>query len=38
MVSLRVNSQEPIEQVKTRIENMEKIKYGNVITGEYILL
>ena len=35
MVSLRVNSQEPIEQIKARIENMEKIKYGNVITGDY---
>lgn len=37
MASLRLNSQEPIEQIKTRIENMEKIKYGYVVTGEYPL-
>jgi len=37
MASLRVNSQEPIEQVKTKIESMEKIKYGYVVTGEYPL-
>jgi len=37
MASLRVNSQHPIEQVKTEIENIEKIKYGYVVTGEYPL-
>ena len=37
MASLRVNSQQPIEQVKTEIENMEKIKFGYVVTGEYPL-
>jgi len=37
MVSLRVNSQQPIEQVKTKIESMDKIKYGYVVTGEYPL-
>jgi Lrp/AsnC family leucine-responsive transcriptional regulator len=37
MASLRVNSQEPIEKVKTEIEKIEKIKYGYVVTGEYPL-
>jgi len=35
IASLRVNSQEPIEQIKTKIESMEIIKYGYVVTGEY---
>jgi Lrp/AsnC family leucine-responsive transcriptional regulator len=37
MASLRVNSQEPIEKVKTEIEKIDKIKYGYVVTGEYPL-
>ena len=37
MASLRVNSQEPIEKIKTEIEKIEKIKYGYVVTGEYFL-
>jgi len=37
MASLRVNSQQPIEQVKNEIESIEKIKYGYVVTGEYPL-
>ncbi len=37
MASLRVNSQEPIEQVKAKIEKIDKIKYGYVVTGEYPL-
>ena len=37
MASLRVNSQQPIEQIKARIESMDKIKYGYVVTGEYPL-
>jgi len=37
MASLRVNSQQTIEQIKTEIENMDKIKYGYVVTGEYPL-
>ena len=37
MASLRVNSQEPIDQINTQIESMEKIKYGYVVTGEYPL-
>ena len=37
MASLRLNSQEPIEHVKTKIESIEKIKFGYVVTGEYPL-
>ncbi len=37
MSSLRVNSQQPIEQLKTEIERIDKIKYGYVVTGEYSL-
>ena len=37
MASLRVNASEPLEQVKEQIENMEKIKYAYVVTGEYPL-
>ncbi|MFX0036753.1 MAG: Lrp/AsnC family transcriptional regulator [Candidatus Hermodarchaeota archaeon] len=37
MVSLRVNASKPLEHVKTEIENMEKIKYAYVVTGEYPL-
>jgi len=37
MVSLRVNATKPIELVKKEIENMEKIKYAYVVTGEYPL-
>jgi DNA-binding Lrp family transcriptional regulator len=37
MASLRVNASYPLEEVKTKIEEMEKIKYAYVITGEYPL-
>lgn len=37
MASLRVNASKPIELVKKEIENMEKIKYAYVVTGEYPL-
>ncbi|MHA2181088.1 MAG: Lrp/AsnC family transcriptional regulator [Promethearchaeota archaeon] len=37
MASLRVNASIPIELVKKEIENMEKIKYAYVVTGEYPL-
>jgi len=37
MVSLRVNATKPLELVKQEIENMEKIKYAYVVTGEYPL-
>jgi len=37
MVSLRVNATKPLELVKSEIENMEKIKYAYVVTGEYPL-
>ena len=35
IASLRVNSQEPIEQIKKKIESMDIVKYGYVVTGEY---
>jgi DNA-binding Lrp family transcriptional regulator len=34
MASLRVNSKQPIEDLKAIIENIEKIKFGYVVTGE----
>ncbi|MFX0012906.1 MAG: Lrp/AsnC family transcriptional regulator [Candidatus Hermodarchaeota archaeon] len=37
MASLRVNSKQPIEDIKNKIEKMEKIKYGYIVTGEYPL-
>ena len=37
MASLRVNATKPLELVKQEIENMEKIKYAYVVTGEYPL-
>jgi len=37
MASLRVNATKPLEDVKTQIEGMEKIKYAYVVTGEYPL-
>jgi Lrp/AsnC family leucine-responsive transcriptional regulator len=37
MASLRVNSAQPIEQIKVKIEEMEEIKYAYIITGEYPL-
>lgn len=37
MASLRVNSAQPIEQVKGKVEQMEEVKYAYIITGEYPL-
>jgi Lrp/AsnC family leucine-responsive transcriptional regulator len=37
MASLRVNSKQPIEQLKTTIEGMDQIKFGYIVTGEYPL-
>ncbi|MFW9987927.1 MAG: Lrp/AsnC family transcriptional regulator [Candidatus Odinarchaeota archaeon] len=37
MASLRVNASYPLEEVKAKIEKMEKIKYAYVVTGEYPL-
>ena len=37
MASLRVNSKQSIEQLKTKIESMDKIKFGYIVTGEYPL-
>jgi len=33
--SLRVNSSYPLEDIKKKIEEMIKIKYAYIITGEY---
>jgi len=35
MASLRINSTHPLELVKKQIEEMEKIKFAYVITGDY---
>lgn len=37
MASLRVNATNPLEDIKSEIEKMEKIKYAYVVTGEYPL-
>lgn len=37
MASLRLNSSQSLEDLKTKIETMEKVKYAYVITGEYPL-
>jgi DNA-binding Lrp family transcriptional regulator len=37
IISLRVNSKQPIEEIKNKIEQMDKIKYGYIVTGEYPL-
>ncbi|MFX0007988.1 MAG: Lrp/AsnC family transcriptional regulator [Promethearchaeota archaeon] len=37
MASLRVNSSYPLEDLKRKIELMDKIKYAYIITGEYPL-
>lgn len=35
IASLRVNSSEPLDKVKDKIEDMETVKYAYVITGDY---
>ncbi|MFX1389516.1 MAG: Lrp/AsnC family transcriptional regulator [Promethearchaeota archaeon] len=37
MASLRVNSSFPLDDIKRKIELMDKIKYAYIITGEYPL-
>jgi DNA-binding Lrp family transcriptional regulator len=37
IASLRVNSVTPIDKLKSQIEQMDKVKYAYVITGEYPL-
>lgn len=37
IASLRLNSSEPMEEVKAKIEKMNQIKYAYVVTGEYPL-
>jgi len=35
LASLRVNSTEPLEQIKTQVEHINEIKYAYIVTGEY---
>ncbi|MFX1237593.1 MAG: Lrp/AsnC family transcriptional regulator [Promethearchaeota archaeon] len=37
LASLRVNSSQPLDEIKRKIDEMEKIKYAYIITGEYPL-
>jgi DNA-binding Lrp family transcriptional regulator len=37
LASIRVNSSQPLEEVKAKIEEIEQIKYAYIITGEYPL-
>ncbi len=37
MASLRVNSSQPLDEIKKKIDEMEMIKYAYIITGEYPL-
>ena len=37
MASLRVNSSYPLDDLKKKVELMDKIKYAYIITGEYPL-
>jgi len=37
LASLRVNSSQPLDDVKAKIEQMNQIKYAYVVTGEYPL-
>jgi DNA-binding Lrp family transcriptional regulator len=35
LASLRVNSTEPLEQIKSQVEDIHEIKYAYIVTGEY---
>ena len=37
MASLRVNSTQPIEDIKAKIDRMNQVKYAYIVTGEYPL-
>ena len=37
LASIRVNSSQPLEEIKTTIDQMAQIKYAYVVTGEYPL-
>ncbi len=37
LASLRVNSSQPLEEIKSTIDEMTQIKYAYVVTGEYPL-
>ena len=38
IASLRVNSKQPLDVIKQKIENMMNIKYAYIVTGEYPLV
>lgn len=37
LASIRVNSSQPLEEVKSKIEEIKQIKYAYIVTGEYPL-
>jgi DNA-binding Lrp family transcriptional regulator len=37
LASIRVNSSQPLEDIKSKIEKMNQIKYAYIVTGEYPL-
>jgi DNA-binding Lrp family transcriptional regulator len=38
IASLRVNSQQPIDDIKKEIESLNQVKYAYIVTGEYPLI
>ena len=38
VASLRLNSKQSLDDVKTKIEEMHKVKYAYIVTGEYPLI
>jgi DNA-binding Lrp family transcriptional regulator len=38
IASLRVNSKQPLEEIKNKIEGMLHIKYAYIVTGEYPII
>jgi len=38
IASLRVNSQQPIDDIKKKIEGLNQVKYAYIVTGEYPLI
>ena len=38
IVSLRVKANQPLEEIKKKIDEMNKIKYGYIVTGEYPII
>lgn len=35
MASLRVNSSQPLEEIKSQVDGLNEIKYAYIVTGEY---